>query len=640
MYRPQVPYTPQIYKNYQKTFGGYNHTASCGEGEIYDMKNIGHEEFPVITPRRGRNTAPAFDNGRMFPAYSETEIVRPKIYDIYAFDNAYVSEDWTGAENGELLKVGAKAIYWVKQNAGNYEMEIKGNNYVVAYTYDELVPAYINKFIVNKDSFVFRNDVKAHYYSQDKLLSAFGSGMKFKVGDVIGILDHTDEDEIVQNFVPVEYMYFQAIAEKTVKRMARDSGPSSMSLEYENVKFSDGKYKEETAEANTLTSETAFSLEFDPGDAVTISGCTAQPLNNKTAVIKEKSDDRKEFRFYENTFTLKNDAPVTETKITISREMPKMDFMCQCNNRVFGCKGDTIYASKLGDPYNWNFFEGISTDSYSVEVGSPGDFTACCAYDGDVLFFKEDRIYKLLNTDSSPENWRLVEVETHGVKNGCAKSLAIADSRLFWYSPKGMMQYSGSLPYSIAEAFGEQEFENAVGGSDGTDYYVCLKNSAGECGLFVFNTAYNLWFKHDDINVKTFVYHKGDLTALVEKENGDTEVIRLGQKNAEKPIAGEWNDMESMIEFGDVLNDTTNRKNKMNISVVAEVEEKGELQFYISCDGEPYRLLGEIKGKSKKQIHKFSDIPERCDYYRLKVIGKGLWKIYAISNGHTPGSDY
>ena len=92
MYKPQVPYTPQIYKNFQTRFGGYNHTSSCSEGEIYDMKNIGHEEFPVLTPRRGRNTAPAFDNGRIFPAHSATEIVRPKIRGIYSFDDAYVIE--------------------------------------------------------------------------------------------------------------------------------------------------------------------------------------------------------------------------------------------------------------------------------------------------------------------------------------------------------------------------------------------------------------------------------------------------------------------------------------------------------------------------------------------------------------------
>ena len=95
----------------------------------------------------------------------------------------------------------------------------------------------------------------------------------------------------------------------------------------------------------------------------------------------------------------------------------------------------------------------------------------------------------------------------------------------------------------------------------------------------------------------------------------------------------------SMIEFGDTLYETADKKNKMNLFAVAEVEEGGELKFYLSTDGDEYQLVGEIKGKCKKQIHRFSNVPVRCDYYRIKVEGKGMWKIHAISNGYVPGSD-
>ena len=29
---------------------------------------------------------------------------------------------------------------------------------------------------------------------------------------------------------------------------------------------------------------------------------------------------------------------------------------------------DTIFSSKLGDPLNWNCFDGLATDSYAVET--------------------------------------------------------------------------------------------------------------------------------------------------------------------------------------------------------------------------------------------------------------------------------
>ena len=635
MYKPQVPYTPQIYKNFQTVFGGYNHTSSCGEGEIYDMKNIGHEEFPVLTPRRGRNTAPAFDNGRIFPAYSETEIVRPKIRGIYSFDDAYVIEQPTCVVDGKLMVFGNSHFKLIKKDLTEDEAPDEDNIYVVAESgtlvYD---PTSINKYITFESSRRIGSNPNC-FRKIDKMVAGTDKLVKSSLytGQTWAVVK-----TIASSLCDVAFSYDFYIFNGTEWELLPDR--DAINYNIKNAEFKDGIYYGEDAEANTLYSaDSLFGSGVQVGDSLKITGCVKQPLNNKTVVVKGVSESGHKLSFYENTFTLIDGETVTEDSIFIERDAPWLRYLCTCNNRVFGCKGDTIYASKLGDPYNWNVFEGISTDSYSVDVGSPGDFTACCAYGGDVLFFKEERIYKLMYTDNSPENWSLVEIETYGVKAGCENSLAVADSCLFYYSPKGMMRYTGSLPMSINEAFGEQEFVNAVAGSDGKDYYVCLTDKAGESALFVYDTTHFLWFKHDDVKITSFAYHKGDLTALVEKENGDTEVMRIGQKIAEVPIEGEWLDMESTIEFGDAMNDTTNKKLKLNISVTAEVAPKSELRFYVSCDGGSYEFLGKIEGKSNKQTHKFSFVPTRCDYYRLKVEGKGMWKIYAISNGYTPGSD-
>ncbi len=64
-----------------------------------------------------------------------------------------------------------------------------------------------------------------------------------------------------------------------------------------------GKYHGEDAEWNTiLTPSSAGDLreKFKPGDAVTISGCTAQPKNNQTIIVREVAEH--ELRFYENSF--------------------------------------------------------------------------------------------------------------------------------------------------------------------------------------------------------------------------------------------------------------------------------------------------------------------------------------------------
>ncbi len=74
-----------------------------------------------------------------------------------------------------------------------------------------------------------------------------------------------------------------------------------------------------------------------------------------------------------------------------------MDFVCEWNNRLWGMllQKHELYASALGDPANWNVFEGTSQDSYILTIGSTGEFTGICAYGGGLLLFKRNCISSL-----------------------------------------------------------------------------------------------------------------------------------------------------------------------------------------------------------------------------------------------------
>ena len=186
------------------------------------------------------------------------------------------------------------------------------------------------------------------------------------------------------------------------------------------------------------------------GDAVTISGCTKETYNNRTPIIREISEDKKTLRFYENTFRLPDgQESITEPgTVTLKRSVPDMDFVCTNENRVWGCKGDSIFASKLGDPYNWNVFDGLSTDAFSVESGTAGAFTACVSYLGYPCFFKEDKIFKMYGT--IPTNFQLMSSAVLGVMKGSHKSLAVAGETLYYLSKVGIMAYSGGMPRCIS----------------------------------------------------------------------------------------------------------------------------------------------------------------------------------------------
>ena len=70
-----------------------------------------------------------------------------------------------------------------------------------------------------------------------------------------------------------------------------------------------------------------------------------------------------------------------EQTVQLERRVPDLDFVTECDNRVWGCSSreNVIYACKLGDPTNWFSYRGIAADSYAVTVGSDGAFTGAAS---------------------------------------------------------------------------------------------------------------------------------------------------------------------------------------------------------------------------------------------------------------------
>ena len=78
------------------------------------------------------------------------------------------------------------------------------------------------------------------------------------------------------------------------------------------------------------------------------------------------------------------------TPVRMERRVPDLDYITECDNRVWGCssKENVIYACKLGDPTNWFSYRGIAADSYAVTVGSDGAFTGAATCMGYALFLR------------------------------------------------------------------------------------------------------------------------------------------------------------------------------------------------------------------------------------------------------------
>ena len=403
-----------------------------------------------------------------------------------------------------------------------------------------------------------------------------------------------------------------------------------------SLTFTNGKLYEEDAEANCIQAEGVnWEDYFKAGDAVTIAGCTKHAENNKTPVIREIDGDK--LYFYEYIFTLDGEdgvTPYTETgELSVSRTVPDLLFVCENENRLWGCDKTTIYASKLGDIFNWNVYEGLATDSYSVDTGSAGSFTACISFLGYPIFFKEDHIYKVYG--SIPTNFEVMGSATLGVAAGSDRSLAIAGEILFYHSRAGIMAYSGGIPQPVGAAFGVERFEDAVGGSDGLKYYVSMAGKDGAYLLYVYDTQRGAWHIEDATQSTHFARCAGNLYLLDEGGNiWITGNIQNPPEEATMEDAFDW-----MAEFADWCEDSPNKKGVSKLLLRLEVDEGAEVQLFIMFDstGEWIAVNGTLEGGVKRS-YTLPIVPRRGDHYRIKLEGHGGCRVYSLAREYYDGS--
>ncbi|MBR5089700.1 MAG: hypothetical protein IK093_09735 [Ruminiclostridium sp.] len=491
-------------------------------------------------------------------------------------------------------------------------------------------PRYTVKSSISSPNGLFCKD-GIYYVSGTKL---------YKNGTVTGLTSLTN----TRKKITALGAYIVIFPDKAYYNVLDDSyGSLESSVANQSVTIKDGTYAGETAEANTIyASGVTWGNYFKVGDAVTISGCTTHTENNTTIVIREI--DGADLRFYENSFVIGTGGD-SET-ITISRTVPDMDFICENENRLWGCKDDTIYASKLGDPFNFNVFDGISTDSYAANVGSAGEFTACCSYLGYPVFFKEENIYKVYG--NKPSNYQIMGSASLGVEKGSDRSLAIAGEILFYLSRAGIVAYSGGIPQSVAAPFGTDRYKNAIGGSDGVKYYVSMQGTSGYT-LFVFDTRTNLWHKEDGTEAVGFGWD-GELYMLTTETTlflgaiGD--LLLIGNPRTIPTGATREGSVSSIVEFADFVEHSkystrhgANKKGTGKIQLRGELDAGASLNIKMKFDsGGDWIDVATLTTTVKRSFY-LPIIPRRSDHFKIKLIGTGNWKLWSLSRESYFGSE-
>lgn len=397
--------------------------------------------------------------------------------------------------------------------------------------------------------------------------------------------------------------------------------------------------------AFTKITLSGINTHFKQYDAVTISGCTNADYN-ATKIITEVGTD-----YIVVTGALS--ASFTQASgLKFERKVPDMDYVCEYNNRLWGCSSANheIYASKLGDPFNWNCFEGISTDSYAMTVGSDGDFTGCIAHMGYVIFFKEQTIHVMYG--DKPSNYSLNTKQLPGVRKGCSRTMQIINETLYYVGRNGVYAYNGAVPTLISDKLTKQfttELHSAnaivgeavvgeavLGGSDESVEFVagkqddiyylsCYRNEQPE--LLTFDTKYQLWHKQDDLRFLFTAYGDGILYYID------------GGKNLSTITGDRDEQIEWYIESGDISEGMIDQKYISKIRFNFEMKHRSEANVFIRYDDEPlWERKGTIKS-IKNMTFVFPIVPKRCNKFRYRIEGFGQVKIFGLAREVEGGSE-
>lgn len=521
----------------------------------------------------------------------------------------------------------------------------------------------------------------------DDLWIATGTSVRHKVNadEYTTVLTGlTDTDKLMCTFGNRLIVWPDKVAYNTTSAQREALEANYNNRGSDMVKFFSGTYEGEPATANSIQI-LGDAVGFNAGDAITISGCVTHPENNMSLIIRDISRLNVEgmhfttFRFYDNSFVIGDgqveivgddgsvaevdgyyESGSAENPVTISRTAPDLDILFVHENRLWGAKGDTIYASALGDPFNWNVFDGLGTDSWTVDVLDDGDFSGGCSFLGYPVFFKDNHIYKVYG--NIPSDFQLVQSADLGVEPGSGKSLAIAGEKLYYLSRAGVMVYSGSLPQIISQPLGDVKYHDGIAGTDGVKYWITLRRLDNSRDMFVYDTQTGIWHKqicydlHHDNESRIFTgyaWHGNGLYAIYDEMTGGddlpvyaTYVYFIGHDSDAPIVPGESfptyadNPVSWYVESADFTEYSPQRKwIGPRIEIRAELETGASFSVYVRHNNvQSWQLIGGPFSDAGKHSFVCSKIPARSDFYKIRIVGTGRVWIYSIAPMTEQGS--
>lgn len=594
-----MPYLPEltagnVTRQVTDAFLGYNHNMRIGSGEWYDEQNLSSAQYPLFARRKARTL------------YKD-EIGNPQ---------GMLAKDALAYVDGATLYYNGYAVEGVTLST---KAEDCPKQMVSMGAYLCIFPDAV---YVNTADISDCGTMAAQYQSVEDAMIRYAPCR----------IDGTEYQDVTASDTepaePTNGMYWLDTSSE-VHTLKQYSAASGMWVQIPTV--------------YTKIEVAGIGAKFKEFDGVTISGAAASDASESvTAQVAALNTDMILYGCGSDyiivTALIDRLATQESGSIQVARKVPKMSYVCEANNRLWGCfygmhEGkvlNEIYCCKLGDFKNWNCYMGISTDSYTVSVGTDGEFTGCIAYLGYPLFFKENCVHKVYGMQ--PSAYQVQTTSCRGVQRGSYRSLAVVNEILYYKSRADVCAYDGSLPVGVSVQMGEKAYSEACAGAHGGKYYISMKDADGVWSLFVYDTQYKLWHREDERHASAFAVWNDSIYML---DQGNKQIWDLTGGTGE----GAEDEIPWMAESGLIGYEMVDHKyvSRFNFRMKLAVGAQCKLEIEYDSDGK-WEDWGTIFGSGVNSFV-LPVIPRRCDHFRIRISGSGEIWIYSIAKLLEQGSD-
>ena len=620
----KMPQLPAVQKQTRMTtnFLGYNHQEIIEDGEMYDMQNMSGRLYPMLAPRKKRGITVVDPQGTGMPLNT--------LYGLHGRD--------------QLVHIVGRDVYYALQPHPVQGIQVS--------TEESMLPKKIVSFgayvCIWPDRVYFNtanlDDAGLMYKDWDNVSGGGYKSMTLTLCRADGT-NYDAENITVSVSPPPDAVNGDLWIDQ--------SGDVDVLKQY----MEDMEEWLEIATTYIKIESAGIGSGLKEYDVVEISGLAAASTVTDQKVVEQiKMLNTTNIVYYcgENYIVVagilsRSQDTVAQQRVQVNLDVPDMDFVCESNNRLWGCKyglrnGETvneIYASALGDFRNWNRFMGNSQDSWSASVGTDGPFTGAIAQRGYPVFFKEGYIHRV--SGSLPSNFSITTTACRGVQAGSWRSVQVVNEAIYYKSRQGVMRYDGSMPDSVGDQLGEILYSDARAGVLFSRYYISMKDRNNEWHQFVYDTEKGTWHKEDNFHAMCYGSVGDELFAIDEDHN---TIVTMDGSMGELEDDFEWSATFGLqgAEYGRgtygsrIRNDLSAKLYMSRFLIRIYIEPETTVKLEIKYMDGDWEKVGEITG-DKLDSYLLPVIPRRCDHLRFRISGRGDTRIYSIARQLEVASD-